>query len=336
MNSVTSIRRNAERGRNLATLGFLCWLLLAGGCQPDRKSGAPEEEAPATTETGEAGAPMADTSPAPATDNNVVDSGNPFCLELTSARERVMLGEPLTLIVALRNCSEEMVQVRDLLAPEYGLLSISIGHPQKEQEQIYSPLARRDGRGKGYVDLDAGEILSAIVPVYFGRDGWQIDAPGSYTFRADYFVDDISLASNVVTVDIENPQNEADLSAAKMLMSPDAATFFFLGGGAEKGADELRSLVTERPESLWADYANLGLAIASASERNISAESDACQALAASLDEMNHDWIIALRGYETLLDCLQKSGRASEVARTTEEFVSRHPRAEAILRARGE
>lgn len=308
-----------------------------GGCQPGRESGAPGEEAPDTTETGEAASPMADTSADAAIgDNDVVDSGNPFCLELTSARDRVMLGEPLTLVVALKNCSEEMVRVRDLLAPEYGLLSVSIGHPQKEQEQIYSPLARRDGRGKGYVDLDAGEILSATVPVYFGRDGWQIDAPGSYTFRADYFVDDISLASNVVAVDIESPQSEADLSAAKMLMSSDAATFFFLGGGAEKGADELRALIIERPESLWADYANLGLAIAAAGERNITAESGACQVLAKSLDEIRHDWIIALRGYETLLDCLQKSGRESEVARTTEEFVSRHPRAEAILRARGE
>lgn len=366
MNNVISIRPIVRRTRNWVACILLSWLILVmSACQSDRPSGVAEEEVP----TGDAGtdavddeepigevsneaaeeatpaseedaaitvaeAPIADASPVVAIDTvSITDSGIPFCLELMSARDRALLGEPITLIVALRNCSTEVKRVRDLLGPEFGVLTVSIGHPQSEQAQIYSPPVRRDGRGRGYVDLAAGEIQSARVPVYFGRDGWQIDAPGSYTFQAEYFVDEFSMTSNAVSVTIDNPQSEADLSAARRLMSPDAATYYFLGGGNENGADELRALAAERPGSTWAGYANLGLAIASANERNNAAGQQACQTIESSLDELIEDWIIALRGYEALMDCLQENDLESEVSRTTEEFIRQHPLAEALLQS---
>ena len=47
------------------------------------------------------------------------------------------------------------------------------------------------------------------------------------------------------------------------------------------------------------------------------------------------DWINALRGLETLSNCLRESGLEAEVPRVTADFVNRHPGAEAALRKRG-
>lgn len=318
LNSVMNIRNT--------TCGLLSWLLLTvSACQTDSDGGVANEESPGDASTVSSTIGTSD----------MMQTDEPFCLELTGARDRVLLGEPLTLMVYLRNCSDKNLQVRDLLRPEYGLLGVRIGHPHFDQEQPYYPPVRRDGRGKGYVELAAGETLSATVPVYFGRDGWQLDEPGRYTFQADYFVDEISLASNIVQVDIQNPQREADLSAAQSLMSAAAATFYYLGGGDEKGAAELRALAEELPDSPWAAYARLGLAVDSASDSDSVARAHACRSLEVSLGEIEQDWIIALRGFETLSSCLRESGLESEIPRVTADFVSLHPRAEAALRKRG-
>jgi hypothetical protein len=299
-----------------------CVFLAIGACQTD---GASDNESP----VGEATADSASVA------NGMTESGKPFCLELASARDRVLLGEPLTLIVSLRNCSDEMYKVRNLLGPEYGLLGVRIGHREYEQEKFYYPAIRKDGRGRREVELAPGKMLSATVPVYFGRDGWQLDTPGTYTFQAEYFVDELSLTSNVVMVNVENPQREAELSAAQMLMSSGAATFYYLGGGDEKDAAELHRLVADLPDSPWAAYARLGLAIDSANDRDSLSRVEACRALETALGKIDKDWIIALRGFETLSNCLRDSGLESEIPRVTADFVSRHPRAEAILRARG-
>lgn len=303
---------NVMFGRQCAISGLACCLMLIGACGPRGGDQAP---------VGESGADR----------GAATDSGKPFCLELSSARDRVLLGEPVTLMVGLRNCSEENVEVRDLLRPEYGLLSVRIAHPQFEQEQAYYPPVRRDGRGAGYVELAPGAAITEFVPVYFGRDGWQLGAPGSYTFQAEYFVDDLSLVSNTVAIDVEIPAREADLAAANALMSAGAATYFFLGGGDAQGATELRAVSAEFPDTPWAAYAELGLAMAVAGDRGIAARSGECERLEASLLQIEQDWIVAFRGFEILSNCLSESGHNADVQRVTAEFLSRHPPARAAL-----
>lgn len=296
-------------GNGALAIFSACLLLIVGACGRGGGDNAAVAEPGATAAAG---------------------AGKPYCLELVSARERVLLGEPLTLMVSLRNCSDAGVEVRDLLRPEYGMLSVRIGHPQMEEDRAYNPPVRRDGRGAGYVELAPGEATTAFVPVYFGRDGWQLEAPGSYTFQADYFVDELSLISNVIAVDVEIPDREPDLAAARAMMSPGAATYYFLGGGDEQGAAELGALVADAPDTPWAAYAELGLAMASTGDGAL--RSDTCERLEASLGGIAADWIVALRGLETLTECLHESGREADVQRVRSEFLSRHPHAGEALR----
>jgi hypothetical protein len=248
---------------------------------------------------------------------------------LTSARDRILLGEPLALLVSLKNCSDQSVEVRNLLAPEYGLLGIRVGY--LDNEQFYDPPVRRDGRGKGYVELAVGEAIAATIPVYFGRDGWLLGMPGQYSFQAEYLVDDVEVTSGRVTVQVDAPSSEKHQSAANSFMSPAAARYYFLGGGDDRGREALRALAEEHPGTPWAAYAGLGLAIDAVSSSTDEIHEVACQSLFVSIHDVENDWISALRGYETLSDCSDDTSSDSDWDRARDEFVHRHPIAGTIL-----
>ena len=256
-----------------------------------------------------------------------------FCFELTGARDEVLLGEPLTLLATLKNCSNETQSVPDLLAAEFGLLTVRIRRPVSTEGDIYFPAVRRNGRGRPRVNLEPDELMFATVPVYFGRSGWQLQQPGLYEFSASYSVDEIPLDAKPLAIYVEEPSGDKALWAAHTLMSNDAAAFLYLGGGDEKGAAMLRELINELPASRWADYARMGLAIESASNPSGVAQTEACRSLERSISEIDYDWIIALRGVDTLKDCVQYGSMDKDVSQIDEEFVERHPNAAVIIKS---
>jgi len=292
-----------------------CLLLMLGACAPEPGDGPASE--------------TAEVNKAPESVRAVVDSVGAYCFELTSARDRVLLGEPLALLVSLKNCSDQSVEVRNLLAPEYGLLGIRVGY--LENEQFYDPPVRRDGRGKGYIELAVGEAIAATIPVYFGRDGWLLDTPGQYSFQAEYLVDDVEVTSGRITVQVDAPSNEKHQSAANSFMSPAAARYYFLGGGDDQGREALRALAEKHPGTPWSAYASLGLAIDAVSSSTDAIHEVACQSLFASINDVENDWISALRGYEALSDCTGEKNSDSDWARARDEFVHHHPVAGTIL-----
>jgi hypothetical protein len=209
------------------------------------------------------------------------------------------------------------------------LLGIRVGF--SDDERFYDPPVRRDGRGREYVELAVGEAIAATIPVYFGRDGWLLDTPGQYSFQAEYLVDDVEVTSGRVTVQVDAPSSEKHQSAANSLMSPAAARYYFLGGGDDRGSEELRALADKHPGTPWAAYASLGLAIDAVSSSADATREVACQSLFASIQDVENDWISALRGYEALSDCIGETNSDSDWARARDDFVRRHPVAGTIL-----
>lgn len=268
-----------------------------------------------------------DTVPAPRGDTKAPAASGPLCLELSTSRTRVLLGEPLTLVVTLENCSGAPMRVRDLLAPDYGLLAVWMRRPGDASEALYQTAVRREGRGTKSIDLAPAERVSVTVPVYFGRDGWNLTEPGEYAFRAEYAILGLELHSQPLRVRIEAPQDPAARAAAQQFMSPEAARFFFLEGGDPKGEEVLRSISERHADTPWGSYARLALAIDAAAEKG--AQSESCNAVERATAAVR-DWPVAMRGYRALASCLRASGQADRAEAMLQEMARKHPEAKSV------
>jgi hypothetical protein len=252
----------------------------------------------------------------------------PLCLDLTSSRTRSLLGEPLTLAATLTNCSKEPMRVRDLLAPEFGVLGVFMRRPGEEAELLYQPAVRREGRGTRAIDLAPGEAVSATVPVYFGRDGWTLTKPGDYAFRAEYSITGLELQSKTLRVRVEEPKDSSAMSAAREFMSPEAARYFYLGGGDAKGEEILRSIAQRHPGTPWSGYARLALAIDGAGQKGQPGVRG-CDELESTLPAVR-DWLVAARGYRALATCLRDTGQAERADAVLEELARKSPEARTL------
>lgn len=256
-------------------------------------------------------------------------AGGSLCLTLSSARTEVLLGEPLVLLATLTNCSESVQAVRDLLAPEYGMLAIWMRRPGQEKEALYQPAVRRDGRGKRTVELRPGTAIATTVPVYFARDGWNLREVGEYSFRATYALETTQQDSRPLRVRVKLPPDAKSTDAAREFMDSEAARYFFLEGGDARGRENLLSIVRRYPDTLSARYARVALAIDAAASNIAERKADACVALEEAIAGVT-DWIGSLRGYRALLACLRDTGQQEKAERMLRQFVEHHPEASKV------
>lgn len=243
-----------------------------------------------------------------------------LCLQLFSPRSEVLLGEPVSLIVSLTNCSSETVSERDLLAPEFGLLSVWVQRPGEAKELLYSPPVRRDGRGKRAVKLPPGESLHAELPVYFARGGWVLDREGIYRVRVEYPVGKSYIESEPVELRVSSTRDKQQLTAARAFMQPNASRFYFLTGGDAKGQAELEQITDAFPDTVWASYSRLAIDLNQVLSSDSVARKASCQLLRESISSTLTeipDIVTASHGYQVLVDCLRDSGlhEAAEYAK---------------------
>lgn len=272
------------------------------------------QETPRQTTAAPSGAPAA--------------SAESFCLSLISARKDVLLGEPLTLLVELRNCGKSSQRIRDLLSVEFGLLAVWMRAPRSDKEEIYQSPVKRDGRGARYVELGAGETISAFVPVYLDSQGWNLADAGYYRFRAEFPVTGVIVRSKEIEVSVRPPPDEVSAAAARAMMHPSAARHLLLEGGDPKGREQLRYIAEKYAGSPWASYARLSLA-ADAAATSSSEKSAACRDLEAAAGRVP-DWISALRGHEVLIRCLLATGERERAQRISRDIVRSVPQARGL------
>ena len=268
---------------------------------------------------------------APAPDGAArVPDDQPYCLELYSSRSEALLGEPIRLLVSLRNCSSEPRSERDLLAPEYGLLSVWVQRPGSKKEELYSPPVRRNGRGRPAIELMPGEALSAELPVYFGSDGWVLDRAGTYHIRAEYPIGKEYIESEIFELTVVGGRDEKQLAAAQAFMQPNASRYYFLTGGDEKGEQELQDLVKTYPDTIWASYSRLAIELDQVLSGDSASRRTSCQQLyddAAKTLASIPDIVTASNGYEVLVNCLLDAGLYDHAEKTRDKFYSQFPQA---------
>ena len=267
-----------------------------------------------------------------------------LCLELEGPHRPVLLGEPVTLIASVVNCSSEVQQVYDLLSPEFGFLQLWL-QPPSGPELLHKPVTYRDARGKPVRSLAPGERLSAFAPVYFGIDGWTIRLPGTYRARAEYAAEKGKLQSKPVEFAVLPPETPADRQAAALMMSREAGLFLATGrdeGG--KGSERLAAVEQQYPQSRLAPYARLVRAVADSrggfDPKTKTFRKDECDRVAElgrAIPQIG-DPLLATNGTTALVRCLRDSGQHDAANNAASMLLRSHPGARdvpAVLQLRG-
>jgi hypothetical protein len=104
-------------------------------------------------------------------------------LELTPSRPSITLGEPAVILVSLRNCSRDAVEVPANIEPEYSALQLAVSPPDGKTFR-YAPPVTRETRRRLTILLPPNATHGAVVHGYLHRSGWLLKSAGVYTFNA--------------------------------------------------------------------------------------------------------------------------------------------------------
>ncbi len=185
-------------------------------------------------------------------------------LSLSTEKDRVLLGEPVYLLVQLRNTGPVPIEVDPVLAPQVGNLKLEIASTNQPPFR-FSP--------RFYTDVTAPRLtlapnasLRAIVPIFFGSPAWTFQRPGDYRLTASYHdakqrnAPALKAQTHPLAVSEEDgagrfllEDGEESVQAGKLLL-------WRQGDHLQKGAAKLKALADKFPESPLADFANLALA----------------------------------------------------------------------------
>jgi len=306
-------------------------------CRASEEKSEASEVQPAQNGTSPAGssgndAYTATANPVPHSGPGAVPS---LCLELLAPRSKVLVGEPVVLIVSLRNCSSTEKTVLDVLSPEYRFLTTFVTRPGQKAEVRYEPGVVRERRGKSSRRLAPGERLTAWIPLHVDRSGWFLRQPGTYGVRAVLAVEDGRIESNRVAIEVVSARNAADTRAADIFMSPEVGRSALEGATpGSKGWSSLEALVKEYPESRLAPYALLATGITrTRTVFNPATKSfqkpdcpRAVEELRTALPHLE-DPLLAARGTLALSECLEALGRTGAARESVSEYSRLHPEA---------
>jgi len=209
----------------------------------------------------------AKVSPSSALDPAAVIPTADLELSIRTEKESYFVGEPIYLVVRLRNTGRETKRVMGLLHPDDGAISVYIaaadGVPRR-----YASLAIADNDSTAYQQLASGETIGDIFAVFFDASGWVFREPGTYQLDAKYRTVDrpnvvSEVASNSITITIEETP---DGSGKGLVASGDPASFeagkFLLwqsGDHLVQGQARLAEIVEQYPESVLSSYARFAL-----------------------------------------------------------------------------
>lgn len=274
----------------------------------------------------------------PVPSSSPASAASGLCLELVVPRARVARGEPVVLIASLRNCSSTERSVTDVLAPEYGFLTVLVTRPSEKGETRWEPGVVKEGRGRRTRTLAPGERVNAWIPVYVDRRGWFLREPGTYRVRAMLALGATRIESDAVSFQVVSGPGATDERAAEILMSPAAARALAQGAvpGSE-GWSNLSALLKEYPDSRLAPYAQLAMGISRTQtvfdpETKSFKKPDcprAVEDLRTALRRLE-DPLFAARGTIALSECLEALGQKEATREAVSDYYRLHPQARGL------
>jgi hypothetical protein len=276
---------------------------------------------------------------APVTD---VSAESPLRLRIGTAKEVYIVGEAVSLTVAVVNTSDTPQEVIPLLSPEYGFLNVLIRGPNQDEFQPFKPPVLRGARmARLSRTLLPYDVMIDDARVFFSSGGWTFATPGDYeiqaTFPADTAFSSDIIRSETLLVTIEPPTTESTKRASQLLFEKGGLRFgteqglyLYMGGGdhLSYGADRLRELVREFPQAAQADPAKVALAnealrptIDQARGGKPEPRLDEAQQYLRGLQEMeNVPGVSLMRVQQRLIRELEADGRDAEARSLREDF----------------
>ena len=184
-------------------------------------------------------------------------------LTLGADKEQYVIGEPVYITARLTNIGGEVQQVFSELRPSDGATHILVTTPDGRQG-TFSPLVRADYDSTVLMELNQGETIGAVFPVFFGAEGWTFTEPGKYLITAIYETpfakgQVAQVKSEPISILVEHTSEgsgefliedgEASFEAGKFLT-------WQAGDHLMSGQERLEALLERWPDSLLANYAN--------------------------------------------------------------------------------
>ena len=205
---------------------------------------------------------------------NDVSTGSPLRLEIRTAKDTYVVGEAVTLTVAVVNAGDSAHDVIPLLSPEYGFLNVLIRGPGQQEFRPYKAPVLREARMSGLNrTLAPNDIMVDDARVFFSSAGWTFATPGDYeiqaTFPADAAFSNDVIRSVTQQVTVRAPGDEPASGASRLLFARDGlglgneqGLYLYMQGGdhLQFGASQLRQMVTEYPQAAQADSVKVALA----------------------------------------------------------------------------
>jgi hypothetical protein len=180
-------------------------------------------------------------------------------LAIEADPDRPVLGEPVLLLVSLRNGGKEPVEVARHLAADFAHVDYYVTPPGGE-ERRFRAWAIKDATAPAWT-LAPGEALQDEARIFFGPNGWTFPEPGRYEVRAVY---QGAVRSNRLVLDIEEPRNSASREAADLFLTSNEVGYFLLLEGGDhlhEAVDRLERVSRLRGRAPHAAAANLALGL---------------------------------------------------------------------------
>jgi hypothetical protein len=180
-------------------------------------------------------------------------------LVLSPPASDIILGEPVSVRVTLRNSGQEPVKVAAYLKPEFVSVAYRIGRDQDPLEP-FSPWAIKEP-AKLNVMLFPGRTVEADADLFFDGKRWIFTTAGTYRVQANYLG---KLESNILSLTVRAPRNDQEATAANALLSSTEAGRFLLLRGSDhlrSGMEVLLGVSRDQPNTPHASHARLALGV---------------------------------------------------------------------------
>ncbi len=254
-------------------------------------------------------------------------------LALTSDKTEFMLGEPVVVLVALKNTGHDTLYVSPEFGPEGGNIDYIVTGPDGKAKS-FSPLYVQDRAD--FRPLAPGQTFRGTARIFYGGNGYTFQDPGNYSVVASTG----KSRSSPLRLKVLPPQNAAEREQARLILGQnEVGLFLMLEGGDElaEAQKQIEQLTSRYPDGLLASYVRYAVAKnLSVPAKNFVSQkprpADIPRAIAILQSLTDREMVLYYQaGVATALaTLLSKTNRTDEARTVLQEFQSRVSRRENV------